>query len=113
MRSLPRSRRRDIAACTLQMWAYLAAYKSPHDDPDAQARRVHLDYPIHADRVLGGRGAADGAAAARARPSDRSGPQWRTLDRVLVWAHWSWFVVPHGAVLYVLARRPSASRGPR
>ena len=27
-----RSRTRDVAVCTLQMWAYLAAYKSPHDD---------------------------------------------------------------------------------
>ena len=33
-----RTRTRDVAVCALQMWAYLAAYKSPHDDPDAQAR---------------------------------------------------------------------------
>ncbi len=48
-----RSRARDVAVCALQMWAYLAAYKTPHDDADAQARRVHVDYPIVADRVLG------------------------------------------------------------
>ena len=48
-----RSRTRDVAVCGLQMWAYLAAYKAPHDDEDAQARRVHIDYPIDVDRVLG------------------------------------------------------------
>ena len=35
------------------MWAYVAAYKSPHDDAAEQAARVHIDYPIVADRVLG------------------------------------------------------------
>ncbi len=29
---------RDVAVCALQMWAYLAAYKSPHDDEQAQRR---------------------------------------------------------------------------
>jgi membrane-associated phospholipid phosphatase len=27
-------------------------------------------------------------------------------DVVLSWLHWSWFFVPHGSVVYVLARRP-------
>jgi membrane-associated phospholipid phosphatase len=104
--ALPRSRTRDVAACTLQMWAYLAAYKSPHDDPDAQARRVHLDYPIVVDRLLGiGELPTVRLQRALAR-AGAAGPDWRLLDRVLVWAHWSWFAVPHGTVLYILARRP-------
>jgi membrane-associated phospholipid phosphatase len=99
-----RSRGRDVAVCALQMWAYLAAYKSPHDDPASQQARVHVDYPIRADRVLGlgelptvrlQRGlSGNGGAAA----------DWSTLDRVLVWAHWSWFLVPHGSVAYILVR---------
>jgi hypothetical protein len=48
-----RSRTRDVAVCGLQMWAYLAAYKTPHDDEQGQARRVHIDYPIDVDRALG------------------------------------------------------------
>jgi len=104
--ALPRSRGRDVGVCALQMWAYLAAYKSPHDDEQAQARRVHVDYPIVADRVLG-LGELPSVrlqrAFARVGPD---GPEWRALDRVLVWAHWSWFVVPHGTLLYILARRP-------
>jgi membrane-associated phospholipid phosphatase len=103
-----RSRTRDVAVCTLQMWAYLAAYKTPHDDQEAQARRVHIDYPIDIDRVLGlGELPTLRLQRALARVDGASGaPRWRTLDRVLVWAHWAWFMVPHGTLLYILVRRP-------
>jgi membrane-associated phospholipid phosphatase len=97
--ALPRSRSRDVATCCLQMWAYVAAYKSPNDDPEAQRRRVHIDYPIAIDRVFGG-GQLPTVRLQRAL----AGEQWRTLDRVLVWAHWSWFMVPHGSLLYILLR---------
>lgn len=101
-----RTRGRDVAMCALQMWAYLAAYKSPHDDADGQAARVHVRYPIVADRLLG-LGELPTLRLQRAlarRGAD--GPEWRALDRVLVWAHWSWFAVPHGSLLYILLRRP-------
>jgi membrane-associated phospholipid phosphatase len=105
--ALPRSRPRDIAACALQMWAYVAAYKSPHDDAELQVQRVHVEYPIVIDRVLGF-GELPSArlqhAFARLGPD---GAEWRHLDRVLVWAHWSWFAVPHGSLLYILARDPA------
>ncbi len=101
-----RTRTRDVAACALQMWAYVAAYKTPHDDPQAQERRTHFDYPIVADRVLG-LGELPSVrlqrALARIGPD---GPEWRALDRVLVWTHWVWFAVPHGTVAYVLVRDP-------
>jgi membrane-associated phospholipid phosphatase len=102
-----RSRTRDVAVCTLQMWAYLAAYKTPHDDEQAQARRVHIDYPIDIDRVLGlGELPTLRLQRALARvDADSGAPRWRALDRVLVWAHWAWFMVPHGSLLYILVRR--------
>jgi membrane-associated phospholipid phosphatase len=99
-----RSRARDVGVCALQMWAYVAAYKSPHDDPAEQERRVHVAYPIVADRVLG---LGELPSARLQRALSRRGPegvQWRPLDRVLVWAHWSWFIVPHGSLLYLLLR---------
>jgi membrane-associated phospholipid phosphatase len=99
-----RSRGRDVATCALQMWAYLAAYKFPHDDPDAQRARVHVDYPIVADRLLG---LGELPSVRLQRTFASGGPDaadWRKLDRVLVWAHWSWFMVPHGSLLYILAR---------
>ena len=111
-----RSRTRDVAVCALQMWAYLAAYKTPHDDEQAQAARVHIDYPIDVDRVLGlGELPTLRLQRALARVDAGSGaPSWRTLDRVLVWAHWAWFMVPHGSLaLHPRAPAASASRARR
>jgi len=104
--AMRRSRGRDVATCALQMWAYLAAYKSPHDDPDTQAGRTHINYPIVADRLLGLGELPSVRLQRRLARSGPDGPEWRTLDRVLVWAHWSWFMVPHGTVAYILVRRP-------
>jgi membrane-associated phospholipid phosphatase len=102
-----RSARRDVAVCALQMWAYLAAYKTPHDDPDAQNARVHVDYPIRVDRVLG-LGELPSVRLQRALASDgTTAAEWRRLDRLLVWTHWSWFAVPHGSLLFILLRHPT------
>jgi PAP2 superfamily len=105
--AMRRSRSRDIAVCALQMWAYLAAYKSPHDDADAQEQRTHFAYPIVADRALG---LGELPSLRLQRSLARIGPdgaEWRALDRVLVWTHWAWFAVPHGTVAYTLLRHPS------
>ncbi len=99
--ALPRSRRRDVAVCLLQMWAYVAMYEMPNDDPDALRRRVKVDYPVQLDRLLGA-GELPGVRLQRrfARPPAIRGP-----EKLLVWAHWIWFTVPHGSLLYVLLRR--------
>jgi membrane-associated phospholipid phosphatase len=102
-----RSARRDVAVCALQMWAYLAAYKTPHDNPDAQSARVHVDYPIRVDRILG-LGELPSVRLQRALASNgKAAAEWRRLDRVLVWTHWSWFAVPHGSLLFILLRHPT------
>lgn len=104
--AMRRSRVRDVAVCGLQMWAYVSAYKSPHDDPDAQERKTHFRYPIVADRALGlGELPTVRLQRALARVG-ADGAEWRTLDKVLVWTHWVWFMVPHGAVAYVLLAAP-------
>jgi hypothetical protein len=97
-----RSRTRDVAVCSLQMWAYLAAYKAPHDDENAQERRVLVDYPIAVDRVLG----LGQLPTVRLQRRLARG-QWRLGDRVLVWAHWLWFLVPHGTLVYIMLRHRS------
>jgi hypothetical protein len=99
--AMRRSRVRDVAVCTLQMWAYLAAYKAPHDDPNVQHARVLIDYPIAIDRLLG-LGELPTVRLQRAFAKE----QWRMGDRLLVWAHWLWFAVPHGSLLYILLRHP-------
>ncbi len=99
-----RTRTRDIAVCVLNMWAYLAAYEMPNDDPDALAARVRVDYPIAADRVLG-LGVPPTLRLQRAFASPGS---INRFERVLVWCHWMWFAVPHGCVAYVIVRRPES-----
>ncbi len=103
MVALPRSRARDFTVACLNMRAYLAAYELPHDDPDVQAARVHIDYPLDVDRVLG----------LGTPPTVRLQQRWanpRTsfsrFERLLVFSHWIWFAVPHCAVAYVWWRRP-------
>ncbi len=99
---LPRTRARDVGTCVLQMWAYVAHYEMPHDDPGRLEARVRVDYPVRIDRVLG-LGQLPGARlqALLGRP----GPLTRA-EQVLVWSHWLWFFVPHGTVAYLLVTRP-------
>ena len=105
----PRTPARDVATCVLQMWAYLAGYEMPNDDPQALQRRARIDYPVAIDRVLG-LGETPTVRLQRwlATPG-RIGP----LDKPLVWAHWMWFFVPHTSMAYILWRRrdlfPSAA----
>jgi membrane-associated phospholipid phosphatase len=101
--AIPRSRARDVAVCSLQMWAYIAAYKTPHDDAGEQAARVHVDYPIAIDRALG----LGELPTLRLQRALASGNDWRAHDRVLVWTHWMWFMVPHTALAYILVRHPA------
>ena len=97
---------RDVATCALQMWAYVMAYKHPHDDPESQRESTHFSYPIAADRLLGlGELPTVRVQRALARVGPE-GAEWRALDKALVWAHWSWFAVPHGSLAYLLARHP-------
>jgi hypothetical protein len=98
----PRSRLRDAAVCTLQMWAYLAAYELPNDDPEQLAARVRVGYPIAVDRVLG----LGVPPTLRLQRSFSTSGEIKRGERVLVWCHWMWFMVPHGSVGYVLLRRP-------
>ena len=98
--ALPRSRTRDVGACVLQMWAYVAMYEMPNDDPERLEQRVRIDYPVAVDRVIG-LGQLPGVRLQR-RFADP--PNIRLPEKVLVWAHWVWFTVPHGTALYVLLR---------
>jgi membrane-associated phospholipid phosphatase len=98
----PKGRMRDVAACALQMWAYLAAYEMPNDDPHALRERVHIRYPIQIDRVIGlGKIPTERLQRLFSREGEING-----FERALVWSHWAWFAVPHVAVAYVALRRP-------
>jgi hypothetical protein len=100
----PRSKKRDFAICVLQMNAYIAHYEMPHDDPARLRARVRVRYPVVADRILGF-GELPGLRLQRAF-ARREGEPLRRVEQLLVWCHWLWFGVPHGAVAYLLVRRP-------
>ena len=83
-----------MALCALNMWGYLAAYKMPHDDPGRLEARVHIDYPIAIDRVLG----LGVTPTQRLQQTFASPGSINRFERVLAWCHWMWFAVPHVSV---------------
>jgi membrane-associated phospholipid phosphatase len=97
-----RSRTRDVSVCVLQMWAYLATYQMPNDDPEALERRVHVAYPVKVDSLIGG----GKTPTIRLQRAFGQPGRINALERVLVWAHWVWFVVPHATLAYLLLRHP-------
>jgi hypothetical protein len=96
--AVPRCRARDVGTVLLHMWAYIAMYEMPNDDPEALQRRVRVRYPVVIDRAIG-LGELPGVRLQRAL--SRPGTTTR-FEGVLVWAHWLWFLVPHGTAAYVL-----------
>jgi hypothetical protein len=99
--AVPRSRARDVGTCVLQMWAYIATYEMPNDDPERLRARVRIDYPIAADTLIG-LGTPPTLRLQRHSDPERFGLH----EKVLVWSHWIWFLVPHASLAYVLVRRP-------
>ena len=96
-----RSRLRDMTVGALNMWAYVAAYEMPHDDPERLAARVKVAYPVAIDRVLG----LGVPPTIRLQRAFAAPGKVNRFERVLVWCHWMWFFVPHGTVGYILVRR--------
>jgi membrane-associated phospholipid phosphatase len=104
----PRSRARVAVVCMLQMYVYLAAYKMPNDDAVALEQRVHIDYPLRLDRLLG-LGELPTVRLQRALHPDG---YFRGYEKVLVWAHWIWFATPHATLAYLaICDRPRFTRG--
>jgi membrane-associated phospholipid phosphatase len=98
----PRTRGRDVALFTLQMWAFTMAHELPYDDREALRRRLRIRYPIVVDRLLG-LGQLPNVRLQRALSEPG---RVTTLDRVLSVVHWIWFMEPHAALLFVQTRHP-------
>ena len=97
---VPRSRARAAGTVLLQMWAYIAMYKMPADDPQALEDRVYVEYPVRADRFIG-RGTPPTLRLQRALGTPGAFARW---EKALVWSHWLWFLFPHGTAAYLLLR---------
>jgi membrane-associated phospholipid phosphatase len=98
----PRTPLRDAGIYALQMWAYYAHYDMPDDDPDALLKRLHVEYPIRGDRVIG---AGEAPTIRLQRGLGRPG-RLRPHDFALSVVHWAWFFVPHTTLAYILLRHP-------
>jgi PAP2 superfamily len=98
----PRTRGRDAALYALQMWGFLQAKDMPHDNPEALRRRLRIDYPIAADRAIGG-GELPNVRVQRAFSGLGAG---NVFNRSLAWVHWLWFFEPHGSLVWILAKHP-------
>jgi membrane-associated phospholipid phosphatase len=97
---VPRTPRRDVGVCALQMWAYLATYQMPNDDPEALARRVRVEYPVRADKAIG-LGTTPTLRLQRLLGTPGAFAPW---EKLFVFSHWVWFAFPHGSAVYVLLR---------
>src|SRR4051794_41685408 len=90
------------------MWAYFAAYQMPNDDPAGLERRVHVDYPVRIDRVLG-LGELPNVRLQRAFGAPGR-IQWR--DKFVIWPHWLWFFGPPTPGAFILLAHPSPFPSP-
>ncbi len=98
----PRTRLRDAGIYALQMWAYYAHYDMPDDEPERLRARTLVDYPIAVDRVIGG----GETPTTRLQRALGTPGVVRPHDLALSWVHWSWFLVPHGTLAWVLWQHP-------
>ena len=96
----PRTRARDAGIYALQMWAYVASYEMPNDDPEQLMRRLKVEYPIAFDRAIG---LGETPTIRLQRALGRRG-EVRPHDTFLSVVHWSWFFFPHGTMAFVLLR---------
>jgi membrane-associated phospholipid phosphatase len=96
-------RARQVAVCALNMWAYLAAYEMPHDDPERLDARVLVEYPIAIDKLLG----LGVTPTVRLQRAFSTPERVNRFERVLVFSHWIWFAVPHASLAYILLRDPA------
>jgi membrane-associated phospholipid phosphatase len=98
----PRTRLRDAGMYALQMWMFVMGHELPYDDPEALRSRLRVGYPIRIDRFLGG-GELPNVRLQRALAGLGRG---NLVDRFFSWVHWSWFLEPHSALTWILARHP-------
>jgi len=96
----PRTRARDAGIYALQMWAYVACYEMPNDEPEQLMRRLKADYAITFDHAIG---LGETPTIRLQRALGRAGVV-KPHDTFLSIVHWSWFLVPHGTMAFVLLR---------
>src|SRR5262249_59658143 len=85
-----RTRLRDAGMYALQMWMFTLGHELPYDDPAAAQRRLHVRYPITADRLLGGGQLPN----VRLQHALAGLGRRNAIDPLLSWVPWARFFEP-------------------
>jgi membrane-associated phospholipid phosphatase len=94
----PHGRVRAAGTWALQMWAYKVLFELPNEPAWRARARLHIDYPITADRML---------CAGRPLPQRlQSALRSRLADDVFSVTYMTWDVAPHAVLAWLLWRRP-------
>jgi membrane-associated phospholipid phosphatase len=100
--ALPPTRWRPYAVFLAQMWAYLRAFELTYAEPERLRRRLRIDEPIRADRLLGrGRAPTERLQGRRLTCEHR-----RWLDRAAGAVYFAWGLERHAVLAWILARHP-------
>jgi membrane-associated phospholipid phosphatase len=98
---LPRTRVRRPILWAAHMWAYKVMFELPYDRPEWLRRRMHIDYVIRSDRVLG----AGRPLPLRLQTALRRPPELTVLDWALSLFYATWDLEPHLVLAWMLVRR--------
>jgi membrane-associated phospholipid phosphatase len=100
--ALPPRRWRPYGIFLAQMWAYLRAFELTYAEPERLRRRLRIDEPIAADRLLcGGRTPNERLQQLRA-----SSPRRLEVDRALGAIYFAWALERHAVLAWILWRHP-------
>ena len=95
----PRGKRRYAAVGAAYMWLFKVSWEMPYDDPDQLRGRLHVDYPIRIDSLIGG----GVPPTQRLQRALRDRTRVTALDKAVTVIYGSWFV-PHLVLVWILAR---------
>ncbi len=97
--AMPSGKGRYVAVGAAYMWVFKVTWELPYDNPEKLRQRLHVDYPIRIDSLIGG----GVPPTLRLQRALRDPTRVTALDKVVTVIYGSWFV-PHLALAWILVR---------
>ena len=98
--ALPRSKWRYAAVWATYVWLFKVAWEVPYDEPEKLRQRLGVRYAVRLDSLVGG----GVPPTLRLQRALRDPPRVVPLDVALTAVHYSLWLAPHVALMWVLAR---------
>ena len=98
--ALPRGKVHYAATWASYVWLFKAAWEIPYDKPEKLRPRLHIDYPIRLDSLMGGGAPLGERLQGALRDEGRLTP----LDVGLTTVHYLLWLAPHGVLGWLLFR---------